>query len=119
MRSPAGVAALLVVVLATGCVDDGARAAKHVVSWGATAQRVGEAWLVGEVPSPYARRTARAAHEALLEQRSHVGQALLAERVDKLSRDVERLYTALEADDRHAVARVVEEIATTTRALGS
>jgi uncharacterized small protein (DUF1192 family) len=124
-RLPAGIAAIAVLFLAVGCGNAVDKAPKLAVSWGATAQRVGETWLAGEVPQAYARRTARAAREGLASQHeslrgdtpsvSNVGP--LRERIDALSQAVERLEAAIAAHDRPAVSRAVDEVVHLTRAI--
>jgi hypothetical protein len=112
-------------LVSAGCGSGSDKVPKTAVSWGATAQRAGEAWLAGEVPRTYARRTARAAREALVDQRATLREdagavenaAALAERIDALARSVRQLEAGLAEQDREAVARALTELETVTRAV--
>ena len=119
-------ALLLVAVLATACGSAPDKALKAAVSWGATAERVGEAWLAGNVPIAYARRTARSAREALSQQRDVLRSAspatgthpgALADHLAALERAVGHLEAALDAGDRRAVKGATAEVAGVTRAI--
>lgn len=86
-------------------------------------QRVGEAWLAGEVPRAYATRTAHTAREALDRERESLrsnpgsieNSPALAERLDALVRDVGRAEIALAAGDRDGVARALADVGAVTR----
>jgi hypothetical protein len=124
-RSPRAALAVLVAFLAVGCGRAPETVPKTAVSWGATAQRVGEAWLAGEVPDAYAARTLRSARERLGAEghalRSSAPDARAGDLVDGLAaleQAVARLEAALGRHDRGAVDGATRDVAALTRRLG-
>ena len=115
----------LVLLGIAGCGASAEKAPKAVVSWGATAARVGETRLRGEIPLAFARRTLRTASDELREQRDTVlddpgavrDPRSFTGRIDSLVKSITDLDDAFANDDREAAGRAVGEIAGHTREL--
>lgn len=124
-RRSAIAAVLLAVVMVGGGCSDAARVPKTAVSWAATAQALGEAWLAGDIPRTYAARATRAAREALVEQRDTVrdhardvaNAPALRSDLAALLGHVARLEAGIAGDDREVVRRAVGDIAASIRTL--
>ncbi len=116
---------LLTAVAVAGCGGPASKAPKTALSWGATAQRAGEAWLDGDVPRAYVVRTLHTARSELRDARRAVAggapaamnAAALLERVRVLEGGVLHLSAAVAARNRAAAADAVDEVAAATRAV--
>ena len=95
-------------------------------SWAATAHMVGEAWLGGAVPNPYARRTLQTAEQTLSEQRATLEQsssltderrAKALEQLQNLEAIVEGMQEAVQTGDRASMGQRIEQLASQEQAL--
>ena len=117
---------LPIACLAVACARAPERVRKTAVSWGATAQRVGKAWLAGAIPATYAARTLRTARARLADQREALRSAPpdprardLVDRLAALERAVARLESALDGQDHGAADATTREVAALTRQLAA
>jgi hypothetical protein len=88
----------LAFLVLAGCSDP-EQELRSAKSWSATAQRVGQFWVAGEVPAPYARLALKKAADELRKGPLPAAAA-----------PVEELIEALDRGDRPAAKRVLEEV---------
>jgi hypothetical protein len=129
MRSQRLSSLLLLLVALTSCTRSPADQLKTelqtIISWAATAQMAGEAWLKGNVPHAYAAQTLRTAEESLQEelktieeqpseaspaQGSSTLQASLAARGRGLVQLIDRMRAAIESRDESTVAQLLKQL---------
>ena len=91
---------LVFLLLLAACGENPDQALRSAKSWSATAQRVGEFWVRGEVPSPYARKALGKAADEL--RKGPVPGA---------AAPVDELRDAVERGDRAAARRVLDDLA--------
>jgi|GEM_PF-976073 len=97
---------------ACGKQDDGEKLKKSVDSWSATLQFVADARLRDEVGSGFARKTTEAAVEELSGETAKPGlPRSITVRAEKVIGIAANLQTAVESDDRAAIARSRRELA--------
>jgi hypothetical protein len=110
-------AVLLLAAAVTGCGVPEARLRETVLSAGATAERIGDAWLDGSIPTTYARRTLHAVREDLGEARRELRddspsqeRTGILERIDRLAAAIQRLESAVGERDQQGATRATAEI---------
>ncbi len=95
-------------------------------SWAATTHMVGEAWLNGAVPTPYARRTLETAQQTLSEQKRTLAQSpsvtgdslsKALERLQNLQATVAAMHEAVRTGDRAGLGQLINRLAAEEQAL--
>jgi hypothetical protein len=89
-----------------------------VKSWTATVHMVGDAWMRGAVPTPYAKDTLKKAQQEFKKEADTLSkkqpmqqQKMLLGNIHNIESTVEQMSTAVEQKDRTALAKLVAEIA--------
>src|SRR3954452_20655176 len=103
---------LIIVLAACGKQDDAEKLKKSVDSWSATLQFVADARLRDDVRSGFAKKTIEAAVEELSKETAKPGlPRSLTVRAEKVIGIAASLETAVENDDRTAIANARRELA--------
>ena len=121
---------LLLLTLLTACSskssgNDFAKELETVTSWVATAQMAGEAWINGNVPTVYAKKTLSKVRKRLHSETDTLAHSStdLRQRSD-VSRNIERIEStvgqmsrAVEQKDRNALAKQLQQLSTQQQTL--
>jgi len=92
---------------------------KTVSSWTATAQMAAEAWSKGDVPHAYARRTLETAQENFHETTEALKEteeipanqkSQAEEQISGLRQTINQMQTAVESDDKQALAQSLDHL---------
>jgi hypothetical protein len=98
---------------------DQAREIETLLSWTATGQLAADSWRQGKVPQIYTTRTLQYAAEQLDSEQTAVaklppiaGNTPLSERLQQVRTAIAEMRTAVEQDDRAALAAPLQQITT-------
>jgi len=91
-----------------------------VTSWAETVRLAGEAWVHGEIPTAYTRRTFEVADQKIEEEQKELAQSPpLASRTRELRQALKEARSAVTREDRTAVAAPLDRISAVEQALRS
>lgn len=120
---------LLLLMILSGCSSTSAsgkvtKTAQTVKSWTATAHLVGDAWMQGSVPTPYAKKTLQAAEQDLQKQAEMLQkkaptqqQMMLLEHLQRSKQIMNQMSSAIEQKDRTQMMQLIQQISTEEQTL--
>ncbi len=106
--------------------NDLAKELETVMSWAATSQMAGDAWIHGNVPTAFAKQTLSKAQTKLHEETDTLAHSsnptqrrTILENLQRLESTVSRMATAVEHEDHTVMTQQLKQLSTQQQRLSS
>ena len=132
MRSLQIKSLLLLLTLLAACsnkssADDLAKELKTVMSWAATSQMAGDAWIHGSVPTVFAKQTLSKAQTQLHEETDTLAHSsanptqrrTILNNLQRLESTVSQMSTAVEHEDHNVMTQQLKQLTTQQQMLSA
>jgi hypothetical protein len=119
-------------ILVTGCgsqssADNIREGLKAVRSWAATAHLLGDTWMAGSAPTPYATQTLLAAQQRLQEARARLqsqsipadARGALLGQLQNLEKTVGQMRAVIQQGDHSALAQQIGQLSAEEKTIAS